>query len=119
MFTYLNVNPKGKRTGDCVIRATALALGVEWECASDMLYEQARECACEMSCLGCYSQLFEMLGFCKHNAAGKSVQEVANEHPDNTVIIRCKGHLTCAIKSRVHDIWDCSREIADCYWIAD
>ena len=116
---YLNVNPKGKRTGDCVIRATALALGVDWECASDMLYDQAKECACEMSCLGCYSAMFEMLGFKKCNARGQTVQEIADANKDNTVLVRIKGHLTCVVKGMVHDIWDCSNEVADCYWLAD
>ena len=117
-FRYLNLNPFQKKTGDCVIRATALGLGVDWHRASDMLYEQARGCGCEMSCLGCYSNLFKRLGFDKVNISDEEVTvgEIAKKHKYTTLIIRVQGHLTCAINSIVYDIWDCTNEIVDCFW---
>ena len=29
-FTYLNLNPKNRKAGDCVIRAIAYATGLSW-----------------------------------------------------------------------------------------
>lgn len=119
MFFYVNLNPLGKKTGDCVIRATALALGVDWYKASDLLYRQARNCGCEMSCIGCYSKLFEQLGLQKIDLSNTelTVEQAAILYKDNTVIIRIKGHLTCALNGKIHDIWDCSQENVDCMWV--
>lgn len=36
-FTFLNLNPKGKFTGDCVIRAIAYALNKDWDVLIDEL----------------------------------------------------------------------------------
>ena len=121
MYVYLNLNPHGKKTGDCVIRATALGLGVDWYQASDMLYEQARNCGCEMSCLGCYSKLFARLGFVKNDVSHEefTVQDIASKHPNDIVIIRTRGHLTCSIDGKIHDIWNCADEIAYCYWVVE
>ena len=117
-YKYLNLNPYKKKTGDCVIRATALGLDVDWHKASDILYKQARGCGCEMSCLGCYSNLFKNLGFHKCDVSDEeiTVGELAKMYGDKRLIIRIKGHLTCAINSIVYDIWDCTDEIVDCFW---
>ncbi|MBR2070383.1 MAG: hypothetical protein IJ981_03050 [Clostridia bacterium] len=102
-----------------MIRATALGLGIDWYQASDMLYEQARGVGCEMSCLGCYSKLFARLGLQKIDVSREenTVQDIAYNHPDDIVIIRTRGHLTCSIDGKIHDIWDCSKELAYCYWV--
>lgn len=116
MYRYLNMNPYDKKTGDCVIRATALGLGVSWYEASDMLYDQARLCGCEMSCVGCYSKLFDRLNLRKQNAHGRTVQQIADEYDKDTILIRIEGHLTCAIRGEINDIWDCTNEKADFFW---
>ena len=40
-FKKLNVNPKNRKTADCSIRAVAYALGITWEEALTLLYEEA------------------------------------------------------------------------------
>lgn len=115
-FRYLNINPYKKRTGDCVIRATACALGISWEEASDLLYSSAKRLGCEMSCIGCYSSLFRSLGLEELDAEGLTVGEVADSFKDDVVIIRIQGHLTCARYGCVLDIWDCRNERADRAW---
>ena len=119
LYFYKNLNPKGKKTGDCVIRATALALGIDWYDASDMLYEQARSCGCEMSCLGCYSKLFRRLGLEKVDLSKTemTIAQAAELYNKHTVLIRVPGHLTCAICGKIHDIWDCSEKYVDCLWV--
>lgn len=116
-FKYLNLNPYKKRTGDCVIRAVACAFGLEWEQASDVLYETARDLGCEMSCIGCYSSLFRDAGLTEVDAEGMTVEDVVDSHPTDTLIIRIQGHLTCAIKGCVMDIWDCRSSLVDRAWV--
>lgn len=120
MYYYLNLNPYNKRTGDCVIRATALALDTDWHTASDLLYKQARSCGCEMSCLGCYSALFRRMGFEQIEFYfSATVDEVLQQHKDSVMLIRIKGHLTCGKYGKLYDIWDCSQEMVDCAWIVE
>lgn len=42
---------------------------------------------------------------------------VANRFCDNIVIMRVDGHLTVAMYSQILDIWDCSDELVDVYWL--
>jgi hypothetical protein len=47
----------------------------------------------------------------------RTVGDVAAEHDERRLIIRVEGHLTCSIMGDVIDIWDCSDELVDCYWL--
>ena len=49
----------------------------------------------------------------------KTVLEIARDNPDKTLIIRISGHLTCAKSGTIYDIWDCTNEIVDVYWIVE
>lgn len=54
------------------------------------------------------------------NGNGLTVGQVADKYPNDRVIMRINGHLTCAVKnSIVKDIWDCREEICDIYWIVE
>lgn len=118
-FRYLNLNPYKKKTGDCVIRAIACALGIDWEEASDLLYSVARNIGCEMSCIGCYSSLFRELRLKELPVQGKSVGDTADSFPENILLIRIQGHLTCARYGCIFDIWDCRNEIVDRAWLVE
>lgn len=116
-FKYLNLNPKNRRTGDCVIRATACAFDLDWEDASDLLYLTARDMSCEMSCLGCYSHLFEDLGLEEIDSEGFTVGQLSESNSDKILIIRIEGHLTCSIYGCIYDLWDCRDKMVDRAWI--
>lgn len=40
-FKKLNMNPKGRKTGDCSTRALSYALGITWEEALKLQYEES------------------------------------------------------------------------------
>ncbi len=40
-FKQVNVNPKGKKTGDCSTRALAYCLGISWDDALTLQYKMA------------------------------------------------------------------------------
>ena len=116
-FHYYNVNPMKKKTGDCVIRAIACALDVDWEVASDMLYKNAKQNYCEMSELQCYSKMLNQLPFLKQVETDcQFVDEFARQNPKGTYLIRIEGHLTCLKDGICYDIWDCTNEGVDKIW---
>lgn len=118
-FIYCNLNPEKKLTGDCVIRAIALALGISWYEASDLLYFSARNCSCEMSEFSCYSRLLDNLPQLERidkPYVGYTINELCDLLNDGTYLLRIEGHLTCMIDGVVHDIWYCLDNETTAIW---
>ena len=118
-FKYYNNNPIKRMTGDCVIRATALALGKSWQEASEMLHKKSLEGCCEMSCVCCYADLFDKDLKFKRVFDGEydiTAGDLAMKHKDKTLLIRLPAHLTCSVNGIINDIWDCSEELVDIAW---
>lgn len=120
MFKYYNANPSGTTMPDCVTRAISLALDVDYYEVVYELMKNGKYYDCEDLCISCYENLLD----CKYNlphykGSGKSVQQVINENPNDTLIIRMDGHLTCAINGLSYDIFDCTDYICTDYWVVD
>ena len=118
-FKYYNHNPDNNTIEDCVCRAISTAIGLCYDAVNNLLTLIAKEYGCDKLCVCCYSNLLEdVLCYERHSCRfRKTVAEVAAEHSKNKVIIRVDQHLTVAVYGNVLDIWDCSDEPVDCYWI--
>lgn len=121
MFTYYNVRPDGKYENDCVCRAIAIATGLNYNAVNKLLSVTAYLNDCDKLCICCYHYLLEdLLGYqcikCKH-FENKKVKDIAKLHKSDKVLIRIEGHLTVSIYGNVLDIWDCTNEKVDCYWL--
>lgn len=118
-YKYYNRNPDGLKLKDCVCRAISTATGLRYEAVDNLLEITAKDYACDKLCVCCYSNLLEdVLCYTKYYCNfQKTVEEVALEHPRNVLIIRVDEHLTTSVYGNVLDIWDCSDESVDCYWI--
>lgn len=118
MFKYYNINPRGETENDCVNRAISLALNCDYAFIYYLLYDNSIEGECDMLVKGCYRHILEDYFYLKpRSARGKTVAEIGRMYPYNNVIVRIDGHLTAVINGVVNDIWDCSNEIADEYWV--
>lgn len=118
-YKFLNVEPNNERLQDCVIRAITLATAIPYDDVVEMLYINGFENKCDEICLSCYEQLLEHLGYVKRPANGLKTGEIAYLYNHKILLIRMEGHLTCSIDGCVYDIWNCTNEIADCYWIVE
>ena len=118
-FKYYNRNPDNLRLKDCVCRAISTATGLAYEAVDNLLELTAYKYDCDKLCVCCYRRLLEdVLCYESHECDfQKTVYAVASEHPRDKVIIRVDQHLTTSIYGNVLDIWDCSGELVDCYWI--
>lgn len=75
---------------------------------------------CDNLNVDCYKRLLkEHFKLKELDGNNKTVLEIARDNPDKTLIIRVKGHLTCAKSGIIFDIWDCTNEIVDVYWIVE
>lgn len=119
-FSYYNINPEMLEEEDCVTRAIALGLKLPYKTASNLIQLTADHYGCPKLCIWCYEKLLTQtfnlpVRYCKD---GETVEDIANLYPNNTVIIRIEGHLTCAVEGTIYDLFDCTEHIVDCYWIA-
>lgn len=118
-YKYYNHNPDRKHLKDCVCRAISTATGLCYDAVDTLLDLTAKEYKCEKLCVCCYNNLLEDI-LCYHREDcyfKQTVQEIAAKHPRNKLIIRVDAHLTSAIYGTILDIWDCSQELVDCFWI--
>lgn len=117
MFVKENLNPRGKKTCDCVIRAIAKATSMPYNTILDKLVEASKKTGYAYNDTKCYSKVIESLGFTKISLGkvtkGTSrplVKDIAEKTKNNfdCYLCTCSGHLTVVMNGNVYDIWDCS-----------
>ena len=118
-YRYYNRNPDRLHLKDCVCRAISTATGLCYEAVDNLLDIISKEHECEKLCVCCYDNLLEdVLCYPRQNCDfEKTVAQVASEYSKNKLIIRVDAHLTSSVYGTVLDIWDCSNELVDCFWI--
>lgn len=121
-FHFHNENPKGRRTGDCVIRAIARASGDSWEDTLTGLYQVALKVKSELAYPDCYERYLAEQGWLKHPQPRKddgkkyTVDEWCKLKKQPKMVISVARHLTCVIDGKCNDIWDCTDKAVLNYW---
>lgn len=116
-FKYVNVNPSGAKTDDCVTRAISLASGLDYYEVQEKLVLTSKLFGCDRLTRSCYQNLLEyVLGYTPVYCRGMTVDEFCYEYPYGTYLIRMKGHITCVINGVINDIWDCGDLKCDKAW---
>lgn len=143
-FEKLNLNPKGIKAGDCVIRAIALATDQTW----DKVYTDLCEMGLKMKRMPndkqIYEKYLEQLGWTKHKqpraynyeqgyCSGMSkytVNELIYKLDGDKligggcphIIVSVANHLTCLEDNhgyQIMDTWDCGYKCVGNYWTLD
>lgn len=131
-FKKLNVNPKGIKACDCVVRALCYAMDKEW----DEVYRDLCVLGCKMKRMPnekqVYERYLEQQGWVKHKQPKNicntkyTVKEFLDEYmPTGAIfIISVANHLTCARYNGMKqytlvDTWDCSSKCVGNYWTLD
>ena len=122
-FVYENVNPKGKVTTDCVVRAICKALEKTYTEVYDGMFKYSLRTGVHINdkkFLQKYLKTFgyDMLKQPKHEDGTKyTVKEFLEKNQNGTYILSINAHhITVAIDGKVHDIWDCTERVAGNYW---
>jgi hypothetical protein len=118
-FRFHNHNPDNAIEEDCVCRAISMATGLKYKAVNNLLALSADYNHCDRLCLCCYRHLLEdVLLYNGYDCDfERTVYDVVERHSDKKLLIRIDGHLTCSIYGTIVDIWDCSDELVDCFWI--
>lgn len=124
MYIKENLNPVGKKTGDCVIRAIAKAENRHWLSVFDELTMLARQnytLPNDMDCCNIYLGAKYQTIPIMHKVRGKNkrytVNELAKKYSKNTLIIRVAGHTAVAVNGDYYDIWDCGESCSYKAWV--
>ena len=117
MFRYYNNNPLSLQEQDCVTRAITLASGYSYEQIQNKLYYVGELLECEKLCVCCYKHLLDnVFRYPRLRCEGMTVAEVAEEYPEDTLLVLIDGHLTCVQQGVIKDLWGCSERYADIVW---
>lgn len=112
-FELKNVNPKGKKTGDCVVRAIALALRRDYYEVYDELYRLSVKLGFIVNDKRVEEKFLLNCGFTKHKQPKKpngrkyTIGEVDKLCRDDVIVISCAHHLTVVLNGTLYDTWDC------------
>lgn len=116
-FKFVNMNPSGAKTDDCVTRAIALVSGLDYYDVQEKLVLTSKLFGCDRLSKCCYSNLLErVFGYTPIFCKGMTVEEFCIENPFGVFLVRLPNHLTAIVDGKVNDTWDCSDLICDQAW---
>lgn len=122
-YKYVNLNPKGKIGGDCVIRAIANALDQSWEQTVRELTELGLKMGFICNDKHTYYKYLKLKGFVEcaeprnYDNTKMTVRAFLTYNNEGTIIANVGTyHVTCFKNNKVEDIWDCSKETMHKYW---
>lgn len=119
-YFHYDVTPDGESNEEnCVTRAIVKATALPYYEVRELLEQNAVCNDCEELTVSCYEYLLEdYFGFERHDCDYQhTVQEIADMYADDIVLMRIDGHLTISEFGQVTDIFDCTQEKVDCFWV--
>lgn len=122
VYIEKNLNPSGKKTSDCAIRAVAAATDQSWDKVYMDLANTGFQLKKEMSDVDTVDRYLTSLGFITGKikvAKGQhrpTVEGFARNNPDKVAVLRVANHLTCCAYGNYVDIWDCGDCSVYKYW---
>ena len=124
-FIEFNINPKNKKTGDCVIRAIATSTNSSWEYIYRELAELGIKKGLMINDSKNWKVYLKKLGYEQQRMPRRddktryTLEEFCDElAEDNQIyIIKVAGHLTVVKDKNLYDSWNCSHKSVGNYWI--
>lgn len=120
-FIYYNANPKGVRTGDCVIRGISYFLGITWSGALHSLIDWGEERGLVLfHYRGFYNKFLADHGFQKKKTPNKdwTVNDFCEQYAQEgkCYLIQCPRHITVVHGKDIIDSWDCGHLKVEGFW---
>lgn len=127
MWVYLNLNPYGKRTGDCVVRACAFATGQSWDRTYTELCDEGFDRKEMPSWNPTWWNYLKHKGFSRHIIPDTCpdcylVADFAEDHPRGVYVLfipessEGAGHAVVVANGDWFDTWDSGGEAPLAYW---
>lgn len=129
MYIKENVNPKGWKCGDCVVRACAKATNKSWDDTYNALYEIGFKKKRMLNDDCVYCKFLEDNGFTYTNAYRDGYNKMVDVHTlaeylndqcgdtHYVAVVHTRKHLTCIVDGDIYDSWNTSYETAGWYYL--
>ena len=116
-----NANPVGNRVRDCAQRAISAARDVDWDTASDMIYEMAKGMGTTTDDDNAWGAVLRRSGFYRAiipNTCPEcyTMTDFCRDHPRGVFVVKMPEHVATVIDGKLYDTWDSSEEIPIYYW---
>ncbi len=123
MWKYANPNPKGRKTGDCAVRALAITEDLPWHEAHDLLHEYAADLGVIENNNAAIAAFLKDRGYTRHVIpdtcpACYTVADFCREHPEGTFVLGTGSHVIAVKSGNWIDSWNSADEIPIYYWEA-
>lgn len=121
MYRYLNLNPIGKTTEDCVIRAIAAVMEIPWEkayidlCNRGLLIYDMPNSAATLS-IYLREKGFKRYAISNNCAACYTIADFSEEYPDGRYIVLTSNHAVPVIDGDYYDAVDSGMDIPQYFW---
>ena len=125
----VNVNPKGRKTGDCVTRAIASALNISWEEAIQEQVKVALKTKYSLASKQTYEKILTEWGFVKMKQPRKVnntkyyVKELDKvltpKQMKSGVVVSVANHLTFVKDGYIIDTWNCGLKSVGNYYVRE
>lgn len=121
-YASYNPNPAGRSIGDCVVRAVAKALGMDWDAAYVALAAIGLSVKDLPNADGVWGAYLRRHGFRRRaieddSEEGYTVADFADDHPEGTYVLSMPGHHVVTVcDGAYYDSWDSGAEMPAYYY---
>lgn len=126
-FYKLNVNPKGRKTGDCSTRALVGVLGIPYEEALMAQVKWSLKTFYDPTSKQVMEKVLQEYGYVKMKQPRKAdntkyqVREMDKlltpKQMEEGVLVTVANHHTCITGGMIQDIWDCGYKTVGNYYV--
>lgn len=116
MYRFYNANARGLFENDCTVRSISMATGKSW----DDVYEHLSDIAQFEGTMMDDRNFINRYLSTKYEEVpylSETVGEVAEDYPDNILLITMNGHITCSKYGVIYDSFDPRDRIVENAWI--
>ena len=123
MWIETQINPLGKRVGDCAIRAVAIATGMTWDEAYIVLSDYGMLYKNLPNANEVWGAYLKDRGFTRHILPDTcpdcyTVADFCRDHPKGIFVVGTGTHVVTCIDGNAYDAWNSLEETPLYYWEA-
>lgn len=130
-FKNVNVNPKGRKTGDCSTRALVGTLNISYDEALKLQMEESLKCYYDPTSKQVIERVLKKFGYVKMpqprwddntkvkvRDLDKYLSWCCNEDWLNgNILVTVANHHTCINNGEIQDIWNCGTKTIGNYYV--
>ena len=126
-YTNFNVNPKGRKTGDCSTRALTSVLGISYEECLKLQVEEALKCYYDVTSKQVMERVLKKFGYVKMKqplkadgtkyTVGELDKITSAKERAYGILVTVANHHTAVKDFSIIDIWDCRGKSVGNYYV--